>query len=94
MRLQPGDNVFELLPNVDWAKGDAVRAIIRHVETDMKQSVWPVYIGDDATDVDAFEENGVNGLTIAVGKRPAGASFQIADPAAVECFLRAILATE
>ncbi len=94
VRLQPGDNVFELLPNVDWAKGDAVRAIIRHVETDMKQSVWPVYIGDDATDEDAFEEIGVNGLTIAVGKRPAGASFQIADPAAVECFLRAILATE
>ena len=27
MRLQPGDHVFELLPNVDWAKGDAVRAI-------------------------------------------------------------------
>ena len=30
LRLQPGDQVLELLPNVDWAKGDAVRAIIRH----------------------------------------------------------------
>jgi trehalose-phosphatase len=94
VRLQPGDNVLELLPNVDWAKGDAVRAIIRHVETDTRESVWPVYIGDDATDEDAFEEIGTNGLTIAVGKRPAGAAFQVADPTAVECFLKGILATE
>jgi trehalose-phosphatase len=94
VRLQPGDQVFELLPNVDWAKGDAVRAIIRQVETDTKESVWPVYVGDDATDEDAFEEIGTNGLTVAVGKRPARASFQIDDPSAVECFLRAILVTE
>lgn len=94
VRLQPGDQVFELLPNVDWAKGDAVRAIIRQVEADTRETVWPVYIGDDATDEDAFEEIGTNGLTVAVGKRPARASFQIDDPAAVECFLRAILATE
>jgi trehalose-phosphatase len=94
VRLQPGDQVFELLPNVDWAKGDAVRAIIRQVESETKETVWPVYIGDDATDDDAFEEIGTNGLTIAVGKRPARASFQIDDPAAVECFLRAILTTE
>ena len=94
VRLQPGDHVLELLPNVDWAKGDAVRAIIRHVEADTKETVWPVYIGDDATDEDAFEEIGTNGLTIAVGKRPGGATFQIDDPAAVECFLKAILVTE
>ena len=94
VRLQPGDNVLELLPNVDWAKGDAVRAIMRHVEADTKETVWPVYIGDDATDDDAFEEIGTNGLTISVGKRAAQAAFQIDDPAAVECFLKTILATE
>jgi trehalose-phosphatase len=94
VRLQPGDNVFELLPNVDWAKGDAVRAIMRHIEAETKETVWPVYIGDDATDEDAFEEIGPNGLTVAVGKRPGGASFEIDDPTAVECFLKAILATE
>ncbi|MEO5741009.1 MAG: trehalose-phosphatase [Vicinamibacterales bacterium] len=94
VRLQPGDHVLELLPNVDWAKGDAVRAIIRHVEADTKETVWPVYIGDDRTDEDAFEEIGTNGLTIAVGKRPGSASFQVDNPAAVECFLKAILVTE
>jgi trehalose-phosphatase len=94
VRLQPGDQVLELLPNVDWAKGDAVRAIVRQVEYDTKEAVWPVYIGDDRTDEDAFEEIGTNGLTISVGKRLGAASFQIADPATVECFLKAILATE
>ncbi len=77
VRLQPGDQVLELLPNVDWAKGDAVRAIIRHVEGETRETVWPVYIGDDETDEDAFEEIGTNGLTIAVGKRAAGAAFQV-----------------
>jgi trehalose-phosphatase len=94
VRLQPGDHALELLPNVDWAKGDAVRAIVRHIEADTREPVWPVYVGDDATDEDAFDEIGTNGLTIAVGKRPAGAAFQIDDPAGVECFLRAIVATE
>jgi trehalose-phosphatase len=94
VRLQPGDNVLELLPNVDWAKGDAVRAIMRHIEAETNETAWPVYIGDDATDEDAFDEIGTNGLTIAVGKRPAAAAFQVDDPAAVECFLKAILATE
>ena len=94
LRLQPGDHVLELLPNIDWAKGDAVRAIMRHVEADSKETVWPVYIGDDATDEDAFEAIGSNGLTIAVTKRAAGAAFQLEDPTAVECFLKSILATE
>jgi trehalose-phosphatase len=94
VRLQPGDQVLELLPNVDWAKGDAVRAIVRQIECDARETGWPVYLGDDMTDEDAFEEIGTNGLTISVGKRPGAASFQIDDPAAVECFLKTILATE
>ena len=94
VRLQPGDQVLELLPNVDWAKGDAVRAIMRHVEADTRETIWPLYIDDDETDEDAFEEIGTNGLTIAVGKRRAAAAFRVDDPAAVECVLRAILATE
>ena len=94
LRIQTGDHIVELMPNIDWAKGDAVRAIIRHVEGRTKETVWPVYIGDDATDEDAFEEIGNTGLTIAVTKRPAGASFVVDDPSAVEFFLKSILVTE
>jgi alpha,alpha-trehalase len=94
LRVQPGDHVFELLPNIDWAKGDAVRSIVRHVEAHCRQTVWPVYIGDDVTDDDAFEAVGDSGLTIAVNSRPSRAAFTIPDPGAVEQFLRAILATD
>jgi trehalose-phosphatase len=94
LRVQPGDEMIELLPNIDWTKGDAVRCILHHVETHRKQPVWPVYIGDDATDEDAFEAIGDGGLTIGVSNRTAGASFHVPDPTAVEHFLRAILATD
>ena len=94
LRLQQGDHVLELLPNVEWAKGDAVRAIIRHIETQTKDPVWPVYLGDDETDEDAFEAIGCNGLTIAVTNRAVGASFVVDSPLAVETFLKTILATD
>ena len=94
LRVQPGDHVLELLPNIDWGKGDAVRAIVRHVEAQSGETAWPVYIGDDSTDEDAFEAIGSTGLTIAVRKRPSGASYAVDDPSAVEGFLKAILVTE
>jgi trehalose-phosphatase len=94
LRIQPGDEMTELVPNIDWAKGDAVRAIIRYLETQTRQHVWPVYIGDDETDEDAFEEIADSGLTIGVSARTKGAAHRIADPSAVEQLLRAILATE
>ena len=50
--------------------------------------------GGSGIDEDAFEQVGHNGLTIAVDRRPAGAAFQVDGPAAVECLLKAILATE
>jgi trehalose 6-phosphate synthase/phosphatase len=53
-----------------------------------------VYIGDDATDDDAFETIGASGLTISVTNQPSRAAFSLRNPAEVEQFLRAILATE
>ena len=94
LRLLTGDQVLELLPNIDWAKGDAVQAIMRHVEAHTKETVWPIYIGDDKTDEDAFETIGSQGMTIAVTRRAAGASYLLDNTTAVEAFLKAILATE
>jgi len=93
LRTQSGDEMLELLPNIDWTKGDAVRCILNHVEAQKKQRVWPVYLGDDATDEDAFEAIGDTGLTIGVSDRPITASFRLPDPAAVEQLLRQIAAT-
>jgi len=94
LRVQPGDEMIELLPNIEWTKGDAVRCIMRHVHAQRRQLVWPIYVGDDATDEDAFEAIGAGGLTIGVSSRPVGASYRLSDPAAVELFLRQVAATD
>jgi trehalose-phosphatase len=94
LRIQPGDEMAELLPNVDWTKGDAVRCVLKHVEAQSGEPVWPLYIGDDATDEEAFEAIGESGLTIAVSNRTAGAAFRVPDPAAIEAFLAAVAATD
>lgn len=49
LRLAEGRRVFELLPPVEVDKGSAVRGIVRS-----RGLAGIVYLGDDATDVDAF----------------------------------------
>lgn len=88
LRLLRGAAVFELLPAVAWTKGDAVLRIKAEVERQYKRAAWLIYIGDDVTDEDAFSAVGAGGITIAVGDRPATAAFRLADPNAVERFLR------
>jgi len=90
-RLLPGSSVTEILPNIKWTKGDAVRYIQAEVER-RHGRVWPVYLGDDVTDEDAFRAIGKRGLTIIVGKRPSAARLRLSGPPAVEAWLRGLLA--
>jgi trehalose 6-phosphate phosphatase len=65
LKVTEGRMVVELRPNVDANKGVALKSLIH------KYSLSGViYIGDDLTDVDAFEalhDSGVNGIAIGVG---------------------------
>lgn len=88
LRVLRGHQVFELLPAVVWTKGDAVVRIKTEVERRYKQAAWLIYVGDDVTDEDAFRAVGPEGMTIAVGDRPASAAFRLPNPDAVERFLR------
>ncbi len=63
--LSRGKKVFELRPNVPWDKGKSVLRLLR--EAGRPRSTFPVYIGDDRTDEDAFRALGDRGLTIRVG---------------------------
>jgi trehalose 6-phosphate phosphatase len=85
-RMLPGSSVVEILPNIPWTKGDAVRWIQADVERRYGTS-WPVYLGDDVTDEDAFEAIGRNGLTIIVGDRSSKAELRLSGPTAVEAWL-------
>lgn len=89
LRLMPGSNVSELLPNIPWTKGDAVRWI-RDAER-VRRGVNPftVYLGDDVTDEDAFDVVGSEG-SIMVGPRPSRVTTRLENPAAVEDFLVAL----
>lgn len=46
--------VLELRPNVDWNKGNAVNWILEALELGNRSDVFPIYLGDDLSDEDAF----------------------------------------
>ena len=93
LRLQRGECVFELLPDIEWNKGDAVRWIEADATRRRGAAVRPVYLGDDLTDEHAFDAVGTRGLTVIVGRRrPSRAGRRLPDPAAVERLLTRLVA--
>jgi trehalose 6-phosphate phosphatase len=78
-KLLEGDLAMEVLPNIAWTKGDAVRWIVAEVETLAQQPAWCVFFGDDVTDEDAFRAID-HGLTVVVGRRPSLARLRLNSP--------------
>jgi len=70
---------MELLPDIEWNKGDAVRWIVADVEAHAHQPAWCVFFGDDVTDEEAFRAI-ARGLTVAVGRRPSRARMRVSSP--------------
>ncbi|UCD70956.1 MAG: trehalose-phosphatase [Syntrophobacterales bacterium] len=65
-----GNRVFEVRPNVIWHKGSAVKWILGSLSgRHCKVRPFPIYMGDDETDEDAFNELKGLGLTILVSPR-------------------------
>ena len=54
IKIRNGKMVVEILPPVDWNKGLAVSWILHRPEFSDKD-FYPIYIGDDITDEDAFK---------------------------------------
>lgn len=76
----------ELLPNIPWTKGDAVRWIVKDIERHANESAWCVFFGDDVTDEDAFRAI-ERGLTVVVGQRPSRARLRLNSPSDVAAVL-------
>jgi trehalose-phosphatase len=91
-----GKLVVEGRPPLAWGKGHAVL----HVLAQRHGATWParvraLYIGDDATDQDAFRSLRGIGRSIFVGQPPAsehGADHTLPDPAAVLQLVRRLSA--
>ena len=80
------NEAVELLPNIPWTKGDAVRWIVGDIETNAHMPAWCVFFGDDVTDEDAFRAVH-HGLTVVVGRRPSRAALRLNTPEDVAAVL-------
>ncbi len=81
LRLMHGKKVFEILPDIPWDKGQAVRWIMDALKVSWEGSSV-VYIGDDVTDENAFRvlRTRGTGILVAEGPRSSCAHFQVASP--------------
>jgi trehalose-phosphatase len=69
IRITSGKKVYEVRPPVVWDKGKVVLWLLaRQQFMTGEKSVFPVYIGDDVTDEDAFKALQNKGLTIFIGE--------------------------
>lgn len=89
IRALDASEAVELLPNIAWTKGDAVRWIVEDVETRARQPAWCVFFGDDVTDEDAFHAVR-SGVTVAVGERSSSARLRLRSPADVAAVLAGV----
>ncbi|XP_052195221.1 probable trehalose-phosphate phosphatase J [Diospyros lotus] len=95
LRLNQGRKVLEIRPTIKWDKGKALEFLLEALGFGNCTDVFPVYIGDDRTDEDAFKvlrERG-QGSGILVSKIPKDthASYYLQEPAEVMHFLQRLV---
>ena len=82
LRTTAGKMVFEVRPNVDWGKGEAIIEL-KHIFPDAGLTV---FFGDDVTDEDGFaavqERNGI-AVFVGAAREPTGALHRVDSPAEV-----------
>jgi len=83
-QMSPGLQVYEIRPRVSWHKGKAVGWIR---EAWAKRNALAMYVGDDATDEDAFLAL-PEGITVSVGSaRQTSARYYLEDQGSLQAFL-------
>lgn len=93
--LTQGRMVLEIRPVIKWDKGRALEFLLGALGFADRDDVFPIYIGDDRTDEDAFKvlRGRGQGAGILVSKFPKDtlASFSLRDPDEVKGFLRQLV---
>ncbi|CAJ2644365.1 unnamed protein product [Trifolium pratense] len=95
LKLTQGRKVLEIRPTIKWDKGKALEFLLESLGYENSDDVFPIYIGDDRTDEDAFKvlrrrDQGVGILVSSVPKET-NASYTLQDPSEVEHFLRRLV---
>nr|AWB09336.1 trehalose-6-phosphate phosphatase A [Tamarix hispida] len=95
LRLTQGRKVLEIRPIIRWDKGMALEFLLESLGLDNCTDVFPVYIGDDRSDEDAFKvlRERKQGCGILVSRFPknTNASYYLREPAEVLGFLRRLV---
>jgi alpha,alpha-trehalase len=88
LTIQSGRKVFDIVPNLEWHKGRALRWLEDALGLD-RGCVVSLYIGDDVTDENAFRELAARGVAIVVrgGLETTTAHFRLEDTTEVAKFL-------
>jgi trehalose-phosphatase len=84
VRVTEGKKVFEVRPPVFWHKGKAVEWMLARRGF---SATWPIYAGDDETDMDAFRVVKGAGSSVFVGSGERGADFYLKAQDEVKNFL-------
>lgn len=84
LHLRDGNMVWEIRPNVSWHKGKAAKFILDRVAPD----AWPIYVGDDTTDEDAFRELSAGTCIRVAHSDETAAHYFVDSPSDVLEFLR------
>ncbi len=94
LRRTEGKKVFELRPALDWDKGKALKRLAAVLGL-RRTSDFPIFIGDDRTDEDAFREMRDWGVGILVRDAdvPTWAQFALDSPGEVTEFLHRLRAS-
>ncbi|CAM8986592.1 unnamed protein product [Rhodiola kirilowii] len=92
LRLSQGRKVLEIRPTIKWDKGKALEFLLESLGFANCADVFPIYIGDDRTDEDAFKVLGElgQGIGILVSKfsKETCASYSLQEPSEVMSFLQ------
>lgn len=91
LKWKAGEEVIELLPNLNWDKGKALLKLYEVLN--FRPTRLPIFLGDGKTDEDAFREMLNWGYPVLVQEklRPTLASFQLSSPFEVRRFLKELL---
>lgn len=92
LRKSHGKKVVELQPGIDWDKGKAVLWLLDVLKLDGGRA-FPLYIGDDVTDEDAFRalENLGVGIVVETCSRDTRARYRLANAKEVQEFLEGLI---
>lgn len=93
LRILLGKKVFEILPNIDWDKGKAVKWIMNALNIPW-QPTTVFYLGDDTTDEYAFRTVITRGTALIVSDDPekiSTADFQLQSTVEVKEFFEQVM---